>query len=200
MLSGKELARKVVHILVGVLTVLLIYFEILSPLAIFLLIVAGIIISFLSKRIRLPIISFCLDKFERKEFRHTFPGRGAIFFLVGVLLVVQLFDKNIALASIMVLTLGDSVSHMIGKQFGQIKNILNADGKKLLEGTLAGTLAGFLGALIFVPLPEAFFGSFAAMIAEVIQIDFNKNSLDDNVVVPLVAGTIMFLVSKYLPF
>jgi|SRR3989344_5706189 len=200
MLSGKELSRKIVHILVGISTVILIYFDILSPLSIFLLIIAGIMISFLSKRMRLPVFSYFLDRFEREDLRYTFPGKGVIFLFVGVLLVIQLFDKNIALASIMVLTMGDSISHLIGKQFGQIKNILSADGKKLLEGTLAGTFTGFLGAWIFVPFPEAFLGSLTAMIAEVIQIDFNKSSLDDNMVVPLVAGTMMFLVSRYLPF
>lgn len=127
-----------------------------------------------------------------------FPGKGVIFFFVGVLLSLQLFEKDIALASIMVLSLGDSVSHLIGKSFGRIKNIFNGDGKKLLEGTLAGTLAGFFGALVFVPFPEAFLGAFGAMIVEVVKIDFNDLTLDDNLVVPLVAGTIMFLLRTYL--
>ena len=62
----------------------------------------------------------------------------------------------------------------------------------------AGTLAGFAGAVIFVPIPEAFLGSLVAMIAEVVKIDFNEKSLDDNLVVPLVAGTVMLLVRSYL--
>ena len=98
----------------------------------------------------------------------------------------------------MVLALGDSVSHLVGQGFGKIRNIFNSNGTKLLEGTLFGTLAGFLGAFIFVPLPEAFLGSAGAMIAEVIKIDFNDHTLDDNIVVPLVAGTIMLLISRFL--
>lgn len=198
MLSSLELKRQLMHILVGLVTITLIYFEILSPFAIFLLIIAGIMLSFLCKRVRIPIISTFLDHVEREEQRSTFPGKGTIFFFVGVLLSLQLFEQNIAYASIMVLTFGDSISHMFGAQFGKIRNIFNGKSKKLLEGTLAGTLAGFFGAVFFVPIPEAFLGSAAAMIAEVIKIDFNENTLDDNLVVPLVAGTVMVLVGKFI--
>src|SRR3989344_9057282 len=198
MLSLLELKRQLMHILVGLVTVALLYYNILSSWAIFLLIVGGIILSLICKRVRVPIISFFLDQVERQEQRKNFPGKGDIFFFIGVLLSLQLFERNIALASIMVLTLGDSISHMFGAQFGKIKNIFNGKSKKLLEGTLAGTLAGFFGAVFFVPIPEAFLGSAAAMIAEVIKIDFNENTLDDNLIVPLIAGTVMLLVQKFV--
>ncbi|MBU0470820.1 MAG: SEC59/DGK1/VTE5 family protein [Nanoarchaeota archaeon] len=198
MLTKKELRRQIFHTLLGVIVILLISIGILSPLSIFLIILVGMMISMISKRIKIPFVSFFLKHFEREEAMKKFPGKGVIFFFVGVLLSLQLFEKDIALASIMVLSLGDSVSHLIGKSFGRIKNIFNGDGKKLLEGTLAGTLAGFFGALVFVPFPEAFLGAFGAMIVEVVKIDFNDLTLDDNLVVPLVAGTIMFLLRTYL--
>jgi len=186
------------HIAVGLITIALIYYNLLSPFAILLLIIIGILLSFLCKRMRIPIISTFLDQVERDEQRHKFPGKGTIFFFIGVLLSLQLFEQDIALAAIMVLTFGDSISHMFGAQFGRLKNIFNGKSKKLLEGTLAGTLAGFFGAVFFVPIPEAFLGSAAAMIAEVIKIDFNENTLDDNLIVPLIAGTVMLLVQKFV--
>ncbi len=186
------------HIIVGLITVTLIYYDHLRPFAIFLLIIVGILLSFLCKRVRIPMVSTFLDHVEREEQRHKFPGKGTIFFFIGVLLSLQLFERNIALASIMVLTFGDSVSHLFGAHFGRLKNIFNGKSKKLLEGTVAGALAGFFGAVFFVPLPEAFFGSAAAMIAEVIKIDFNENTLDDNLIVPLIAGTVMLLVQKFV--
>ncbi|MDO8656142.1 MAG: SEC59/DGK1/VTE5 family protein [Nanoarchaeota archaeon] len=198
MLSKLELKRQLMHILVGLVTITLIYYNILSPFALLLLIIIGIMLSFLCKRVRIPIISTFLDHVERDEQRRKFPGKGTIFFFIGVLLSLQLFERNIAYASIMILTLGDSISHMFGAQFGKIKNIFNGKSQKLLEGTLAGTLAGFFGALFFVPIPEAFLGSLGAMIAEVIKIDFNENTLDDNLVVPLIAGTVMVLVGKFV--
>ncbi len=198
MLTDREIGRQIMHILIGLLMVILIKIDIISPFAIFLGIIVGLLASIISKRINLPIFSQFLNYFEREEARKSFPGKGMIFFFIGILLVLKLFDRDIALASIMILTLGDSVSHLAGVKFGKIKNIFNLKGNKLLEGTLAGTLAGFFGALIFVSLPEAFLGSMVAMIAEVVQIDFNDTTLDDNMVVPLVAGTIMYLVRTFI--
>ena len=198
MLSRKELARKCIHLAVGITASALFYFDILSPFSVFFLIIAGIMLSFIAKRMHIPLISTFLDFFERDDLRKTFPGKGTIFFFVGMLLVIKLFPKDIALASLMILTFGDSVSHIIGAEFGSIRNIFNGKSKKLLEGTLAGTLAGCVAAVLFVPFPQAFLGSLGAMIAEVVQIDFNEKTLDDNVVVPLVAGTVMVLFGKIM--
>ncbi len=194
MLTSKELHRQIMHIIIGLITVGLIYFNIFRPFTIFLLLIVGILTSFLAKRIRLPVISTFLDIFERDEQMKKFPGRGVIFFFVGVLLVLQLFPLDIALASVMVLALGDSLSHIVGARYGEIKNIFNIRSPKLLEGTIVGAIAGFSGALIFVSIPEAFFGAFLAMVAEVVQIDLNNRQVDDNLIVPLVAGTAMVLV------
>lgn len=198
MLTKQELYRQLLHLATGIATVALIYYNILSPLAIFLMIIVGILASILSKRTQLPFFSFCIKHLEREKQKKTFPGKGMIFFFVGTLLVIKLFPRDIALASIMILSLGDSISHIVGERFGKMKNIFNGKSKKLLEGTIAGTFVGFAGAVLFVPVFEAFLGSTIAMIAEVIQIDFNENTLDDNLVVALVAGTAMYLVRHYV--
>ena len=198
MLTQREFYRQVIHLMVGVGTAILIFYDVLSSLALLLLIISGVLASLISKRIHLPGFNFFLKHLEREEQRKTFPGRGLIFFFVGVLLVVKLFPKDIALAAVMVLAFGDSISHIVGGHFGHLKNIFNGKSKKLFEGTIAGALIGFLGAAIFVPFSQAFLGSFAAMIAEVIEIDFNQTTLDDNMIVPLVAGTVMYLVKIYL--
>ena len=187
-----------IHLGVGLVLAALFYYDLLSPLALFLSIIAGVLISIISKRVSLPLFSFFLERFEREAQKKSFPGKGMIFFFTGALLVVKLFPKDIALASIMVLALGDSISHIFGEEFGQTKNIFNGKSKKLLEGTIAGTIAGFLGAALFVPTTEAFLGAAIAMIAEVIKIDLNDNTIDDNIIVPLVAGTIMLLLRIYL--
>ena len=196
-LTKQELGRQLIHIAMGIILVIMYYFNILSPLSVFLGIIVGVMASIISKRIKLPVFDTFLNYFERENERKNFPGRGMIYFFVGVLLVMQLFEKDIAMASIMILALGDSISHIIGERFGQLNNIFNCKSKKLFEGTIAGALAGFIGAVFFVSIPLAFIASFGAMIAEVIQIDLNGNSLDDNIVVPLIAGTIMFLLRMY---
>ena len=198
MLTKQELGRQLLHILIGIATIALIYFQILSPLAIFLLIIIGMILSLISKRTKLPFFSFFLNHFERKENLTNFPGKGMIFFFVGVLLSLKLFELDIALAAIAILTLGDSISHIIGERFGQLTNIFNGKSKKLFEGTIAGAFAGTIGAIFFVSLPEAIIASFAAMAVEVVQIDLNQSTIDDNIIVPLVAGTVIFLMRIYL--
>lgn len=200
MLTTKELHRKAFHIGVGIIILISYYVDIISPLSMFLMIIVGILTSLISKHSEIPIIHHFLNKFERENQRHKFPGRGMIFFFIGSLLVMKLFDKDIALASIAILTFGDSISHIVGEKYGEIKNIFNGKSKKLFEGTLAGIFAGFLTSLLFVAWSEAFLASLGAMIAEVIQIDLNQNTLDDNIIVPLVAGTIIHLLRIYLPF
>jgi len=177
---------------------LLVYLDVLSELALFLLIIVGFLASFISKRIELPFFSEMLSFFEREDQRQSFPGKGMLFLFIGSLLALELFDRNIALAAIMILALGDSLSHVFGARFGKIKNIFNGDGRKLWEGTIVGAVAGFLGAWLFVPFSWAFVASFGAMIAEVVKIDLNDTTLDDNLVVPLVAGVIMVLMKTYL--
>lgn len=197
MLTIQEICRQFLHILIGISALLLIHYRLLSSLSLLLLIIIGIMASFLSKRIWLPGFSFFLRHLEREEVKKTFPGKGLIFFFIGILLSIRLFEPDIASASILILTFGDSVSHVVGSGLGQLKNIFNGNSRKLFEGTLAGIIAGFCGAIFFVSPTEAFLACFAAMAAEVIQIDFNKYTLDDNVVVPLVAGTVISLLRLY---
>ena len=186
------------HVSVGLLLIVMVYFQILSNLALFLLIIAGFLLSFICKYAHLPFFSFMLKMFEREEQKSSFPGKGMLFLFIGALLVLKLFEERIALAAIIILVLGDSVSHLYGAKFGRTKNIFNGHSKKLFEGTIAGTIFGFLGAAFFVSIPEAIVASFCAMVAEVIKIDFNDHTLDDNLVVPLVAGTVIFLMRMYL--
>ena len=107
-------------------------------------------------------------------------------------MALLLFAKEIAMASIMILALGDSVSHIYGLYFGKIKHPLSK--AKFLEGTIAGFFAGFIGALVFLPWHEAFFASLAAMIAEAIEIKIGAEQFDDNLVIPFVAGAAVWII------
>ncbi len=182
-----EIRRQAVHICLGL---------ILNSLILFIILIIGIIISILSRKFRIPVIYSFLKLFERKHTLKTFPGRGTISFLIGCLLVLQLFEKDIALASIMILTFGDSVSHLFGWHIGRKRHPLNC--LKSIEGNIAGAIAGFLGAMFFIsPLP-ALLASFGAMTAEAVELKMNERIVDDNIIVPLVAGTIIYLISKFL--
>ena len=143
-------------------------------------------------KIRIPIIHQLLQKFERKNELENFPGKGIIFYLIGVSVALLLFPKEIAMASIMVLALGDSVSHLYGLHFGRIRHPLSKT--KFLEGTIAGFVAGFIGALFFLGLFEAFIASLAAMIVEAVEIRIGTDQVDDNLVMPFVAGAAVWII------
>ncbi len=197
-----EINRQLFHLALGLVIVLLlmhgfighdisVFGFIIRYAHILLIIVLGIFLSYLSKRARIPIIRELLEKFERKKEIETFPGKGTIFYFIGIYISLFLFSKDIAMASIMVLAFGDSVSHVLGLHYGKIRHPLS--GTKFLEGTIAGFLAGFIGAWMFLPWHEAFFASFIAMIIEAVEIKIGAGQVDDNLIIPVVAGAAVWI-------
>ncbi|MDD5191887.1 MAG: hypothetical protein PHH54_00445 [Candidatus Nanoarchaeia archaeon] len=191
-----ELKRKIMHILLGIITLFLLIYKIITPLIIFITLTIGIFVSLLSLKIRIPLISWFLDNFERKKDKNTLPGRGIIFAVTGSLLALQLFDLNIALASIIILVFADPISHLVGKAFGKTKSPLNKT--KNIEGHIAGAIISSLMAMFFVSPILAISGAIIAMLFESIVIEVQKIPLDDNLIIPLAAGTAMFLITKFL--
>jgi dolichol kinase len=106
----------------------------------------------------------------------------------GILTKKSFLAKALFISSIMVLTLGDSFSKIFGP-LGRIKTTLNPE--KKIEGTIVGIIAGTIGAMWFVAPQQAFFGTLIAMIGELI--DFQYVQMNDNLLVPLVAGMFMKL-------
>jgi len=186
-----ELRRELLHILTGIVAILLISHGILTPWIIFFILLLGILLSFLSLRTEVPLISWFLNNFEREKDRKELPGRALLFGLAGSLLVLKLFPMDIALASITILTFADPISHIIGKCFGRIKSIF--DKNKNIEGHISGFIISSLFAMLLVPVWMALVGSFVAVVFESLIIEVQKIKLDDNLLIPLAAGTAMYL-------
>ncbi|MBI4149962.1 hypothetical protein HY488_01005, partial [Candidatus Woesearchaeota archaeon] len=167
MITSIELKRQLFHIVFGLALVALLHYNLINAYILLALAAVGLVISYFSKHHHIPYISWFLHHCERAEDMKTFPGRGVIYYLLGCLLALVFFEKDTALAGMMILALGDSVSHIVGRFYGGVKHPLN--GKKLLEGWIAGILAGFLGALLFVHWGEALLASFIAMTVETIE-------------------------------
>lgn len=182
-----EFRRKILHMCIGIIIVITHSLGVLSVFDLFVILAAGISLSFACTKYRIPIIYWFLEKFERK---HTHPGKGAITFFVGSILALKLFPSDIAYASILILALGDSFSAIIGP-FGSTKTFLSTT--KLMEGTLAGIILATIGARFFVSLPEALLASTLAMTVEATELKLNNKILSDNVLVPLIAGTTIVL-------
>ncbi len=188
-LNRLELRRQSFHALLGVVIVLGVLYGFLDVKRLLLVFIAGIVISSLSVRYKVPVISWFLDQFDRKG--EKIPGKGAMFFLLGSLIVLALFPQGIALASVLVIAFGDSVATLVGMHLGRIKSIT----RKTLEGFFSGAFAGFLGALFFVDYVSAFAASVAAMCFELLDIRFGIKVIDDNLMVPLVAALVMYIIA-----
>ena len=187
-----EVKRKIAHICVGLFIVITYYYNLINTKILFWGLIFFTTISFLSLKFEIPLIKQLLSNFERKQELKKFPFKGLVFFLGGCLLAIKLFPKDVALASIMILTLGDSFSFLFGFFLGKTK--LKFNRLKNLEGILAGTLFAFIGSIFFVSITEGFFGSLVAMIVEGAGFKIGVSDIDDNFIVPLVAGTMIYLI------
>jgi len=181
-----EIKRKIAHMLFGVLIVALLKSESIGLIHLFFLVIAGIIISFLTKKYNILAVPWLMKHLERKENLKKFPGKGAIFYLIGVFFTVAFFPLDIAMPAIIILAFADSASYIFGVRFGKTQHPFTR--KKFIEGMVAGITAGSIGASIFIPWQEALAASFFAMVAEGIEIKIGLTDVDDNIVIPVVAA------------
>ena len=188
-----EMRRQLFHATVGIAIVALIYLDVLKWWGLLAILAVGSVLILLSRKYRIPIVYWFLERFERQEVMEIFPGKGSFFFVLGAFVVVLIFDKSIAMASIIICALGDSMSHLVGARMGRVKHPFS--NTKFIEGHIVGAIIGALGAMLFVSPLTALVAASIAMFVEGIDIKFRmKWILDDNLIVPLTAGIVMFLI------
>lgn len=181
-----ETRRKIVHITEGLIAAGLVYYDLFVVPAMAMLLAASTLISITFRRWRPEIIEELIDDLDREEHEGALPAQGSLFFLTGSILVVAFFEKNVALAAIATLTVGDSLSALVGAYLGRLENPLNSG--KSIEGTLAGFLASTGANILFISFPAAFFVSAVAMIVESLEFTYRDWELDDNLTIPLSVG------------
>lgn len=189
-----ELRRQIAHLVLGAVIVFLLKLQLLNTQILFIITALGGLVVLLAMRMRVPLIHDVLEYFERPHHIKRFPGRGSFFMLLGAALSTLIFDLNIAMAAILIMAVGDSVTNVVGRHFGKVKNPFNE--KKNIEGTFWGIGTGTLAALFFVPFAAAFWAAVISMIIESLDLGWRRKGieLDDNVVIPLVAGAVMTII------
>ncbi len=183
----RELHRQAFHLITGIGIAFLVFLSVLTEAHLLFILLAGLLLAFASKRRDIPVISWFLRKFDRDLVR--FPGEGAFFLVLGSFLSLLLFPRNIALASIMILAVGDSFSTLFGIRYGSTPFF-----KKTLEGSLGGFIPAFFAALFFVNYLDAFLGAAAAMLIEANEFRIKSLKIDDNLLIPLAASLMMTLI------
>lgn len=190
-IDWREIRRKTFHILWGIILSIMIYYDILKAWMVLSLVGIGIIVSILYIIYELPITHFFMKKFEREHLRKKFPGKGVIYLLLAILVMMLTFDKDIVLAGMMIWTFGDSLSALVGKHYGRIRHPLNDE--RLIEGTIAGMIGASIGASLFVYWPFAIIGATVSMILESLDWKLYKEPFDDNFFVPLIGSAVIYL-------
>ena len=111
---------------------------------------------------------------------------GATWLLFGCILTIYIFPIEIAVAAILVLTIGDALAAIIGKSFPVLKV-----GEKSLFGTFFGVLVTFwMLVLLDIGLKWEIIliGSIFGMLVELMP-----NYLNDNLTIPIASGFAMML-------
>lgn len=184
-----ELRRQLTHMITGITIVILIKLGILTTELLAVILIGGGFISILSRYLDIPGIKELLLYFERDYPKARFAGQGSFFLVLGSFLALIIFPKSVALAAIMIMALGDSINTIVGTHFGKIPFTLNP--RRNIEGFLVSVLAATLGAWVFVPLIPAAIASTFTMFIESLDLKIGNWKIDDNLIIPILAGTIM---------
>ncbi|MFC1749433.1 phosphatase PAP2 family protein [Pseudomonadota bacterium] len=185
----RELRRQIAHMLTGIFILFLLRYNIAGIELLIVGLILGGMLSLGLKFYRLPLIYPLVKYFDRPKDLEFFPGKGAFFFFLGAVLSLFLFEKNIAMAAIAIMAVGDSMTAIFGTYFGRIKNPFNPN--KHLEGTIIAIICSTLAAFYFVSFEKAFLAATLAMLIESMRIPFLDKSIDDNVAIPMIAGFTM---------
>jgi len=182
-----EVLRKTVHLLVGICIALAIpYFDKGMVLAAFVLaIFIGCILSdAISKGYRLPLVSRVVSLLEREE---VMPGKGTLYFAIGVFFVLVFFPLGVVIPAILCLAVLDGVATLVGIHYGRHK----IWGSKSLEGTLAGTACTWVVLLLATPI-GIFPAALAAVTAGFVEL---LSPVDDNLTIPLGVCIVLTLIA-----
>jgi len=188
-----EFRRQSFHFALGFLCVFLHWAGALRLRAIAFVLVMGLIVSFVAQYKKFPILGQTLSLFDRPR-DQNFPGRGAFYFCAGVFLTFLIFQKeniNIAYAAILILAVGDSLNHLFASQV--YKYGLPWNRRKNVVGVVTGIIMGTIAAQFFVPFFPALIPSTIAITAETVPWRIGKLYLDDNLLVPLLSGALIWL-------
>lgn len=193
----REIVRKFLHLLsVFVLAFYLIishYFN--HELGLFfllILLVIAIILEYLRVEVdrNIPIIGIFWNYIKRKRERNTLGSE--VYFLLGSIIALSIFDIRIAIVAILMTIFGDATAAIIGYKFGKtpIKFIKG----KAWEGAIAEFGINVLVGLLIIP-SMWWIVIIMALVATTVEVASRK--IDDNILIPIFSGlighTLLFL-------
>lgn len=178
----REIFRKTSHMAFGLLITAFIF---LSPHDLAVQVMTAVVFvsvaiaDAISKGYNIPLFSTIVNRMERDV---KVPGKGAIVFFISALLCTVIFSKEYAAIAILVLSVTDGISTIVGTKAGRHRLYKN----KSCEGTAAGLIAGFIVLLPFTAPATAVILAIAGSAAELFS------PIDDNLTVPFVVCIVLY--------
>lgn len=189
----REIRRKLIHLTgLSVPLGILIFGKIYTAAMIAIALVVALVLEAgrLKGRIRLPEVR---DQEQDKV-------AGYIYYIFGSLITVVVFQPMIAVTAMLMLSLGDAVSGLVGSVL-ENSNVRSCNQRWRIKPFpivtamfLACLAIGYLSSAITnLPFQVYLAGAVGATVADSIALVFYNRGLDDNLTIPLFAGSMMSL-------
>lgn len=181
-----ERARKATHILSNISACILIWWLGAQTISFYVLmsLCIGIpLMHIMIVGIRIPGLEQWIKNVGREG---EIPGEGAMYNALGILFALGLLrsDCIAAIATIMILALGDGLATWVGTIYGKHKLPWNS--RKTFEGSI-GFVVGAMCALLVLPLPITVVVVIIAAVVETLPIRLN-----DNLTLPFISSSIYY--------
>jgi dolichol kinase len=188
---GREVRRKLIHLTglsvpLGILILGRIYTAALIAVAL----VVALVIE--AGRLRGSVNLPAVREHEQEKVA------GYIYYIFGSLLTVIIFQPMIAIAAMLMLSLGDAISGLVGSVIENSNVRGSSDGwhvkpLPIVMGMFLACLAiGFLSSGITrLPFHVYLAGAIGATVADAVAIVIFNRGLDDNLTIPIFSGALM---------
>ena len=188
-MSG-EVKRRLVHVS-GTAAPASYLLGILSWQQLQILLVAGSLAALLLEIVRLSIgLDWAIfDELTREYEQDNLAGYALYMF--GMTAVVLAFDSQIAVPAMLMLTIADPISGLLGA--GQLRPVKRGSILLVTFGVC------IVIASLFVPITAAILGAVVATLADGAKPVISGYVIDDNITIPIGAAVAMFVGLQYLP-
>lgn len=180
-----EISNKFMHILILIFTIGFFSLQAQTGKQMALLYLIGILILFfvieylrLDLNIHLPFLDYFIRPHEKDRLGH------AVIFLAAAIICLAVYNPIIALSALLMTTFGDMAAAIFGKRFGATLIFKN----KTIVGFASGLVTNIIIALIivFVTATNIYIILTMAFVAAIVEMVVDE--LDDNLLVPIIAG------------
>ncbi|RLG14684.1 MAG: CTP--2,3-di-O-geranylgeranyl-sn-glycero-1-phosphate cytidyltransferase [Candidatus Nanohalarchaeota archaeon] len=185
-----ELIRKLIHLNALFIVLLYEFFGkqiTLVVLMIALVIALGAEYLRIEHGMKIPFFDATYRRRERKALG------GHVFFVIGAILVISVFSKEVAIISILMTVFGDAAAAIFGRAYG--KHYISGLKNKAIEGVFAEFVADMFVGIIYLWL---FVGTISpvwwfiliAMATVATIVETISRRLDDNLLIPVFSGIV----------